>query len=97
MTLDESIGLWKKEHKHEIVHACNMDVEVHEIVDRVNPWHTGDPTEEGDYLCVFQSIWDVEYYWCYWDGAWNIYFDDYDPDTYTIVAWQKITYKEKEK
>lgn len=50
MTLDESIGLWEKEHKYEIVHACNMDMEVHEIVDRVNPWHTGTPTEEGWYL-----------------------------------------------
>lgn len=55
-----------------------------------NPWHTGTPTEKGDYLCVFQSVWAVEYYWCYWDGAWDIYFDDYDPDTYTIVAWLPI-------
>lgn len=57
---------------------------------RASNWHTGTPTEKGDYLCVFQSVWAVEYYWCYWDGAWDIYFDDYDPDTYTIVAWQKI-------
>lgn len=50
MTLDESIELWQKEHEHEIVYACNMDAEVHEIMDRANPWHTGTPTEEGWYL-----------------------------------------------
>lgn len=63
-----------------------------------NPWHTGTPTEEGDYLVAFRmSDNSVEYGWCNWNnGAWDI-LCDYDPDTYTIVAWMPIPpYKEKE-
>lgn len=97
MTLDESIELWQKEHEHEIVYACNMDSEVHEIVDRVNPWHTGTPTEEGDYLCAFRMYdGSIEYGWCNWNNrAWDILCDN-DPfnGTCELVAWQKIEEKE---
>lgn len=93
MTLDESIELWQKEHKHEIVHACNMGMEVHEIVDRVNHWCTGTPSEEGDYLVAFRmSDNSVEYGWCNWNnGAWDI-LCDYDPTDGScgMIAWQKI-------
>lgn len=65
---------------------------------RPNPWHTGTPKEEGDYLVAFRmSDNSVEYGWCNWNnGAWDI-LCDYDPDTYTIVAWMPIPpYEEKE-
>lgn len=68
--------------------------EINRILNQVdeNPWHTGTPTEEGDYLVAFRmSDNSVEYGWCNWNnGAWDI-LCDYDPDTYTIVAWQRIT------
>ena len=59
-----------------------------------SPWHTGTPTEEGDYLCAFKMTDNsVEYGWCDWsDGAWDLLCDN-DPSTGTcvLVAWQKIT------
>lgn len=65
------------------------------IVD-ANPWHTGTPTEAGDYICAFRMLdGSVEYGWCCWDGTgWDIMCDYYPEDT-PIVGWQKIEpYKE---
>ena len=60
----------------------------------LDTWHTGTPTEEGDYLCAFKMTDNsVEYGWCDWsDGAWDLLCDN-DPSTGTcvLVAWQKIT------
>ena len=93
MTLDESIELWQKEHEHEIVYACNMNVEVHEIVDRANPWRTELPQTPGDYLFEFgsdnETWYSVEYLseerirYMNTNNKWNNY-----------LSWQKIT-KEK--
>lgn len=59
-----------------------------------NPWHTGKPTEEGEYICAFlMSDESVEYGWCCWDGTgWGI-LCDYDPkdSPIAIVGWWKIT------
>ena len=93
MTLDESIELWQKEHEHEIVYACNMDAEVYEIVDRVNFWHIGTPTEEGWYLLKVKSDDEVIYdtnrlIQCLWGLDWKYVHEE-------ILAWQKIEpYKE---
>ena len=96
MTLDESIELWQKGHEHEIVYACNMDVEVHEIVDRVNPWHTGTPTEEGWYLVAYKKrdcdgSFFLEYGTRVWieivegEGQWNECEEEHP-----VLAWQRI-------
>lgn len=56
-------------------------------------WHTGTPTEEGDYICAFRMCdGSIEYGWCNWNnGAWDILCDN-DPlnGTCELVAWQKI-------
>lgn len=65
---------------------------------RPSPWHTGTPTEKGDYLCAFEmSDESIEYGWCQWDGtAWDI-LCDYDPNLNEMVAYQKFEpYKEGE-
>lgn len=58
-----------------------------------SPWHTGIPSEEGDYLVAFRmSDNSVEYGWCNWNnGAWDI-LCDYDPTNGScgMIAWQKI-------
>jgi len=59
-----------------------------------NNWHTGTPTEEGDYLVAFRmSDNSVEYGWCNWNnGAWDI-LCDFDPTNGScgMVAWMPIT------
>ena len=61
-----------------------------------SPWHTGTPTEKGDYLCVFDSATCPLYGWCIWDGEWG-YLSGYNPSVYRMIAWQKINpYKEKQ-
>lgn len=100
MTLDESIELWMKEHEHEIIHACNIDAVVHEIVERVSPWHTGTPTEEGDYLVKL----DVEHnVYPYYVLKWNKkgWYSHYDMDypacpQHSVLKWQKIEPYEEE-
>ena len=66
---------------------------------RPNPWHTGDPIEEGDYYIAFRNFLgaDVEYGWATWDGkGWDINFMGWLLSN-EILAWQKIEpYKEKE-
>lgn len=66
---------------------------------RPSPWHTGTPTEKGDYLCAFEMFDEsLEYGWCQWDGnAWEV-LCDYDPNINEMVAWRKFEpYKEKTK
>lgn len=64
------------------------------LAERSN-WHTGTPTEKGDYLCVFKRDGrddDIVYGWCTWDGkAWDIYLNAVDYVIYSIVAWMPIT------
>lgn len=58
-----------------------------------SPWHTGTPTEEGDYLVAFRmSDNSVEYGWCNWNnGAWDILCDyDTTDGSCGMIAWQKI-------
>lgn len=60
---------------------------------RPSPWHTGTPTEEGDYLVAFRmSDNSVEYGWCNWNnGAWDILCDyDTTDGSCGMIAWQKI-------
>lgn len=70
-----------------------------------SPWHTGTPTEEGDYLCWVKGPFGIKhglyYNRCkYKDGNW---FDD-EVTSYNlknmcfqVIAWQKVEpYKEKE-
>lgn len=65
------------------------------LIDR--SWHTGTPTEEGDYLCIFDSATCPLYGWCIWDGKWG-YLSGYNPSVYRMIAWQKITpFEENEK
>ena len=63
------------------------------IQETENPWHTGTPSEEGDYLVAFRmSDNSVEYGWCNWNnGAWDI-LCDYDPTDGScgMIVWQKI-------
>ena len=54
-----------------------------------NPWHTGTPTEHGNYLCVFDDSNTPLYGWCIWDGKWH-YLSGYDPYVYHMVAWMPI-------
>ena len=68
-----------------------------------NPWHTGTPTEEGDYLCWVKGSFGIKhglyYNRCkYKDGNW---FDDEVTNynlkdmRFQVIAWQKIEpYKE---
>lgn len=100
MTLDESIELWQKEHEHEIVYACNMDSEVHEIVDRINPWHTGKPTEDGEYVVLCQYRKDdgklrkYKTVFEFKNGEWTkLPALEGNLDEYKLIAWygQKIT------
>ena len=54
-------------------------------------WHTGTPTEDGDYICAFrQSDDSIEYGWCEWDGKGFDILCDYDPLVTPIVAWMPI-------
>jgi len=73
-------------------------VPTHEIG---SPWHTGTPTEDGNYLCHIQFYsedyesdeegYDIPYW--FKNGSW----EDNDENV-RIIAWQKIEpYKEKEK
>lgn len=69
---------------------------------RPNPWHTGTPTENGDYWVAFRWGLDNEIMHdmashvlygatAFVNGNWRIDFP------YVVVAWQKIEpYKEKE-
>ena len=68
-----------------------------ELIEKYNPWHTGTPTEEGDYICAFrQSDDSIEYGWCEWDGNGFDILCDYDPLVTPIVAWMPIPpYKDK--
>ena len=71
-----------------------------------NPWHTGTPTEEGDYLCWVKGSFGIKhglyYNRCkYKDGNW---FDDEVTNynlknlCFQVIAWQKITpYKREER
>ena len=58
-------------------------------------WHTGTPTEEGEYLIAFSGA-GIEYGRASWDGqAWDINIVDWR-DYNAILAWQKIEpYKEE--
>ena len=64
---------------------------------RPSPWHTGTPTEAGDYYIAFRYFIgaDVEYGWASWDGkGWDINFMGWDFSN-KILAWHKIEpYKE---
>ena len=58
-----------------------------------NPWNTGTPADEGDYIVAFRmSDNSVEYGWCNWNnGAWDILFDyDTTDGSCGMIAWQKI-------
>lgn len=63
-----------------------------ELVD--NPWHTGKPTEEGDYLVKL----DVEHHvYPYYVLKWNKrgWYSHYDMDypacpQHSVLKWQKI-------
>lgn len=69
-------------------------------------WHTGTPTEEGDYLCWVKGSFGIKhglyYNRCkYKDGNW---FDDEVTNynlknlCFQVIAWQKITpYKREER
>ena len=54
-----------------------------------NKWHTGTPTDEGDYRVAFEYDEDVVFDNLYWKYDWS-WFDD----KYKIIAWQKIEEKE---
>lgn len=61
---------------------------------RTNPWHTGNPTEEGDYL-VKTDVWhhDYPYYVLKWyKGGWYSAFDMNYPacPQHSVLKWQKI-------
>lgn len=63
---------------------------------RANPWHTGTPTEDGDYLLITKIMnlrYDVAHYK---DGKFMSYHDYYFNSEY-IIAWQKIEPYEEEK
>lgn len=58
-----------------------------------NPWHTGTPTEKGDYLVKL----DVEhhvypYYVLKWENGWYSHYDmDYPAcPKHRVIKWQKI-------
>ena len=58
-----------------------------------NPWHTGTPTEDGEYYIAFRHFIGevVEYGWASWDGkGWDINFLGWHLSN-EILAWQKIT------
>ena len=62
-----------------------------------NPWQTGKPTEEGDYLVIVEfKKGDTNYDTDYWvNGAWDWYYNQ--DGVCKIVAWHKIEpYKESE-
>ena len=55
-------------------------------------WHTGTPTDEGEYRVALEYDGDVTFDTLYWLYDWS-YFDE----KYKILAWQKIEpYKEEE-
>ena len=61
---------------------------------RPSPWHTGTPTEEGDYLLILKAPKGQPHYFTNnikKDGRWRYVFRG------EVIAWQKIEpYKEKE-
>jgi len=75
----------KQKAKEKVIKAWNT---------RPNPWHTGNPTEEGDYLVKL----DVErhvypYYVLKWSkGGWYSHYDmDYPAcPQHSVLKWQKI-------
>ena len=56
-----------------------------EIGDTQSNWHTGTPTEEGNYRVALEYGGDVTFDMLYWLYDWS-YFDE----KYKILAWQKI-------
>ena len=64
---------------------------------RPNPWHTGEPTEKGWYLCAYDSDFYLTNYWvgCGWLRQ---YREEGIDCRQGLIAWQKIEpYKETNK
>ena len=80
---------------YHIDEVTELTKDINELIAKVfdySPWHTGTPTEAGDYYIAFRYFIgaDVEYGWASWDGkGWDINFMGWDfPNK--ILAWHKI-------